>query len=182
MRRSIALVIGVSLAMTSLACGDKLSAIAGGVRFERIYSARHPGRIVIYAPVQSQLRVANEELKLADVLRRAGHTVEVISELQGLQRAMQLDTADLLLMDVADTELVAGRDTGIVAKATVLPVSYAPSAKTTATASSQAKCITRLTKRSNPLLLRLVDDSLDRQSRGLPATCEAATQPRNSNT
>jgi hypothetical protein len=170
------LLVALSFTAAAFPCGDKLSAMGGGVRFERIHAARHPGRVVIFAPNDSPLQAANVQLRLADVLRRAGHSVEVVDEQQRLQRALQLAAADLILIDVSD----AGRFNTFESAgkpAAVLSVSYAGNnAKTTPSAAS--KCVTRLTKRSNPLLLRSIDDLLELRMQGKPAACETRSLPR----
>jgi hypothetical protein len=170
-----ALFAALSFATAAFPCGDKLSAMAGGVRFERIHAARHPGRVVIFAPGDSPLHAANVQLHLADVLRRAGHSVEVVDEQQRLRRALQLATADLILIDVADAARFGAFETA-GKPAAMLSVSYAGVvAKTKPITAS--KCVTRLTKRSNPLLLRTIDDLLERRGQGKPAACEAGSTP-----
>ena len=45
------------------ACGDKLLAIGGGVSFERVFSSRHPGNLILFVSPLSPLRAANDELR-----------------------------------------------------------------------------------------------------------------------
>jgi hypothetical protein len=166
-------VLGLSVASTVLACGDKLSAIAGGVRFERVYAARHPGRVAIYAPAGSALQAANSDLRLAETLRHAGHTVTVFEHPQDLRRALQLSTADLVLVDVADSRQLQAEESGAAAGAAYVVVGYAPKDKAAHKVLSQSKCVTALTRRTGPLLLRELDTVLERRSRGLPGECAA---------
>lgn len=165
--------VAMTTAVVAFPCGDKLSALAGGVRFERIHAARHPGRVIIFAPNDSPLRAANTQLQLAEVLRRAGHAVNVVDEQQQLQRAMQLANADLILVDVSD----AGRFESFErssAPAALLTVSYAAGPSAQNVTAGASKCVTRLTKRSNPLLLRSIDDLLERRSKGKIAACDTS--------
>jgi CheY-like chemotaxis protein len=169
--------LGLSIGTVGLACGDKLAVIGGGVRFERLYLSHHPGRVVLYVPRDSRLRVANDELRLADSLRRAGHSVEVIDEQQGLQRALQMASADLILVDVAD-DLPARMDAGRAANVAVVPVAYGPAPELRRTASTVQACVTALGRRTAPVLLRAVDNALERRSRGLVSACDAMAVPR----
>ena len=168
------LALGLS-ATSALACGDKLSAIAGGIRFERLYAARHPGRVAIYAPPGSALQAANTDLKLSEVLRHAGHTVTVFEHPQELRRALQMTTADLVLVDVADSRQLRSEESGAATNAAFVVVGYAPQRKAARNIQDGAKCITALTRRSGPLLLRELDAVLERRSRGQRGECEAGT-------
>ncbi|HXC58613.1 MAG TPA: hypothetical protein VN645_04800 [Steroidobacteraceae bacterium] len=171
------LAIGLFVTAAALACGDKLSAIGGGVRFERVFAARYPGRIAIYAPEQSALRTANDELRLAEMLRRAGHTVTVFDDPQDLRRALQTATADLVLVDAADAAQFRAAENATTG-APIMSVSYISRAKAAKANLVQSRCVTQLTRRSSALLLRELDTVLERRGRGLPAACESDPFPR----
>jgi len=170
-----AILIGLAVTGTALPCGDKLAAIGGGIRFERVYAARHPARVALFVPGQSRLRAANEELKLAQALERAGHQVIVIDDTRDLPDRLQPDRVDLLLVDVADVPALAAS-----AAAPPLALLVHSGAKSGAAAAKEAasalppKCVAELSKRTSVQLLRKVDDALDRSKRGVPPACPAA--------
>ena len=167
-------VLGCSFMSVALPCGDKLSAIAGGVRFERLHSAQHPGRIVIFAPSGSPLRDANADLRLARLLTEAGHSVEVVDEQQRVERALQLSMADVILVDVSDSERFrsfAATGGSVALMQVAYKGGFAGAAKGESIAESS--CVTRLTKRSGALLLRSIDDLLERRQQGKPVSCES---------
>jgi hypothetical protein len=168
-RLIVAFLSALSFATVAFPCGDKLSAMPGGVRFERLHAARHPGRVLIFTPLGSPLRVDNEGFRLAETVRRAGHLGQVVDE-QGLQLALQLSTADLFLVDDADKS----RFDAIAASGKPVAVLRVSSAGAAARVkfSPRSKCVTRLTKRSNPSLLRAIDDSFGRRLKGKSAECE----------
>lgn len=171
----MAVVTGLALTSAALACGDKLAAIGGGIRFERVYAARHPGRIALFIPQQSALRAANEELRLADALKRAGHQVIVIGDYRDLPGRLQPDRVDLLLVDVADSRSLAAS----LAQAPQAMLLRTAAAKGVAAAGDAATpCVTQLSRRTSLQLLRKVDEALERQQRGLPASCPAELAPR----
>jgi len=168
-----ALLLGLSVATVALPCGDKLAAIGGGVRFERVYAARHPGRIALFVPQDSRLRQANESLHLADALKRAGHQVIVIEDARDLPNQLQPDRVDLLLADVDDARALAA-SVASVPRALMLQASAArdvSAAKLTATSKLPAQCVAQLSKRTSVQLLRKVDEALDRNRNGLPPAC-----------
>lgn len=169
--RLIVLTVGCACMTAALACGDKLSVLSGGVRFERMHASQHPGRIVIFAPGGSALRAANAELHLAQLLTRAGHTVEVVDDQQRVERVLQLAVADLILVDTSDEKsfaafVAAGSRVGL------MRVSYDPKPSMRAVV-ADSRCVTTLTRRSSALLLRSVDDQLELSRQGKPLSCDS---------
>jgi len=165
-----AILIGLVVTGTALPCGDKLAAIGGGIRFERVYAARHPARVALFVPGQSRLREANEELKLAQALQRAGHQVIVIDDTRDLPDRLQPDRVDLLLVDVADVPALAA---SAAAPPLALLVRSGASAVKDAAGALPPKCVAELSRRTSVQLLRKVDDALERNKRGMPPACPA---------
>lgn len=149
---------------TALACGDKLSAIGGGIRFERVHAARHPGRVLLYLPGESPLRRSSDQLKLADLLRRSGHQVDIGENRDALRQELtnQGDKPFLVVIDVADAKDMAS----------ALPDSAPMLLVSTTTASGAAACALPVNKRGIPQLLRAVDDALSPEAHG--STCSIA--------
>lgn len=172
-RSMLGVLAGLSFVSTGLACGDKLSAIGGGIRFERIRATRHAGRIVIYAPRDSGLRRANDELRLADALARAGHAVRLVDGPEPLRQAIAGITADVVLVDDAESGRLEAAGTHDAAPA-ILPVVYMTGDRAVPRVESRTPCAAQLTKRSTQKLVRAVDEILERRSRGAPPMCEQA--------
>lgn len=164
------LLAGLALTTAALACGDKLAAVGGGVRFERIYAARHPGRVALLVPRQSRLREASEELRLAEVLRRAGHEVIVIDDPRELPDRLQPGRIDLLLVDLADArDLTASL--ALAPRALLVQTDGKAGRAAASLRTLPAKCVAQLSHRTNAQLLRKVDDALGGKRRDKPANC-----------
>ncbi|MFO1375765.1 MAG: hypothetical protein U1F14_01990 [Steroidobacteraceae bacterium] len=174
LRRIYGLLAGLSVASAGLACGDKLSAVGGGIPFERIHPTHPAGRIVIYAPRDSVLRRVNDELRLADALARAGHAVLLVDGPEPLQQALAGITADVVLVDAAESGRLEVAGTHEAAPA-ILPVVYTAGDRAAPRVESRTQCAAQLTKRSTQKLVRAVNEILERRSRGAPPMCE---QPR----
>jgi hypothetical protein len=161
---------------TVIACGDKLSAMAGGVRFERLHQARNPSRLVVYLPASSGLREAESELQLVRLLTRAGHTVRVVERRAELEQILAASDADLVLAG-ADDLLDLGRNAAATPTATarrpaVLPLDYSASgAGRVAAAADAGSCVTRVSRRSGGQLVRTIDSALQRRSDGTTLPC-----------
>lgn len=168
-----AILIGLAVTGTALPCGDKLAAIGGGIRFERVYAARHPARVALFVPGQSRLREANEELKLAQALQRAGHQVIVIDDTRDLPDRLQPDRVDLLLVDVADVPALGASAAAPPLALLVRSSASGSSALKEAAAALPPKCVAELSRRTSVQLLRKVDDALERSKRGMPPACPA---------
>ncbi|MEO6186460.1 MAG: hypothetical protein ABIP38_06490 [Steroidobacteraceae bacterium] len=173
--RALIAAVGIGLTTVALGCGDKLSVIGGGVRFERVYASRHPSRIAIFIPQQSSLRSANDELRLADALTRAGHHVLLIDNYEDLPSQLQPDSVDLLLVDVTDSRRLAAA-VAAAPKAVLLQV-IGKSTSATPDSTQPARCVTRLSRRTSLQLLRKVDEVLEQRARGLAANCTAEPAP-----
>jgi hypothetical protein len=147
-------------------CGDKLSAMGGGVRFERIHQTRYPAHVVLYMPADSALRRADAELHLADLLARTGHTVRIIEARADLELALAGPGTDVVLAGVGDLrDLVAARG----GSAAILPVEY-EQARPAESAPGRG-CVAPLGRRSSSQLVRALEDVLQRRSRGTAAAC-----------
>jgi hypothetical protein len=169
------LVISALCGSVAFACGDKLSAIGGGVRFERIHASRNPGRIVLYVPAGSNLARANDEARLAVALIRARHQVELIDTPAALTERLTAGTTNLLLIDARDMPDPASLSH---LKTTVVPVTYASGASAQPASDGGARCVLHLTKRSAQQLVLAVDAMLERLGRGESSGCLLSPGPR----
>ena len=149
------LVIGCCGLPLARACGDKLAAIGGGIRFERLLRAEHPGHLILFLSPNSQLKRADQDLQLAFWLRRAGHDVKVVGDRAGLDDALVGSSrADLLLLDVEGARELAGA----AAKSTaVLPVLYLPTPDDLASARNSGTCYVQANRRQQYQFVQAVD-------------------------
>lgn len=162
----------VLIASAGWACGDKLSVLGGGVRYDRIKQIRVSGRILLYAPEASQLRAANEELGLATALERAGLDVHVIELPDELQRQLALAEADLVLTDLSFFGSIDGKR----GNAAILPVSFADSGVATSDGQTTSRCVAHITKRTGRQFVRVVEAILEKRSRGIAFDCGTPSQ------
>jgi hypothetical protein len=163
---------GVLATQTVDACGDKLAALGGGVRFERIHSSRYPASIVLYLKPGSALRSADEQLRLTTALERVGHKVRSVSDLAELDVALQETKPDLVLMGWRDAqELVAHVGQGGASSPPVLRVLYQPSAEETRAAAGQGSCVTDAGKKRGFYLVKSVEDVLGKRHKGEALQC-----------
>ncbi len=160
---------------TALGCGDKLSAMAGGVRFERLNHSRYPSRVIVYLPESSSLREAESDLQLVRLLTRAGHAVRVVERRAELEQILAASDADLVLAGPADLlglARPAAPSAGTARAPALLPVDYAaPGAASVAAAAGSASCVTRLSRRSGGQLVRTIDSALQRRGDGTTLPC-----------
>jgi hypothetical protein len=105
-----------------LACGDKFLVASRGTRFQRAGQARERASVLIYLPPSSSLPKAFERVS-EDVTRKAGYRLINVSNASELEQALRQGGWDLLLTDLADTQMVRGRVSGAGAPM-VVPVAY----------------------------------------------------------
>jgi hypothetical protein len=166
----------VAASATASACGDKLSAMAGGVRFERLHQSRNPSRLVVYMPPSSSLREAESDLQLVRLLTRAGHTVRVVEHRADLEQILGASGADLVLAgtsDLPDLERSAAAPAATERRAALLRVAYpgAGGRQQVAAAAGAGSCVARLSRRTGGDLMRSIDGALQRRSDGSTLSC-----------
>jgi hypothetical protein len=166
--RSVMIGLALSACAFSVAeaCGDKLLALGGGVSFERVFSSRHPGKLILFLGPDSRLRAANAELRLDNALTRAGHTVRTVSSRTELESSLQEGAADLVVTDWVDARELESEIGGRVA---ILPVLSGTESGTSALGG--AGCVVDVHKRKGRQVIRAVDQALERGAKGLPAGC-----------
>ena len=155
----------------SVACGDKLVALGGGVRFERVVVSRHPGRILLVLSPGSGLDAANSRFNLAASLALAGHTVVKIGDPAELGDTLTDDPVDLVLVDSSDFRGIALRTGSVDLAPTIVPVKYQGLSPAGTSAGKAADCVADAGERKGKTLLRTVEKTLDLRSRGLPSGC-----------
>lgn len=157
------------------ACGDKLVPLGGGVRFEQIHLSRHPGKIILFLNPTSRLPAANDEFRLGAALQKAGHAVRTVATRQELEAALQTGNPDLVLMDWSDVVEMQPEFRTEAGSPPILPVLYRPTAEELLAARQHAPCVAPAAKRKGrQIVVRSVEDLLERRNRGLPVDCGPA--------
>jgi len=160
--------LGLLSLSAALACGDKLVALGGGVPFERMHVAQHPGRVILYLNPGSRLQTANADMRLARTLTLAGHKVSTVATPAELDRARQETGADLVLMGWADALQLNARLTDALP---TLPVIYGANPDELAAAQSQKRCVVETSKRAGYQLVRTIEHIMEDHQKGLPVDC-----------
>jgi hypothetical protein len=169
--------IALSVATTAaFACGDKLAMIGGGVSFERISQSAHPGRVVMLIAPDSPFSQADNDLKLADSLRRTGHSVRRVSSEAELKAALDKEAADVVVVYWTDAGAVNSELRTAAAAPTVVPVVYHPTPAQLNDATTKSKCVAQVEKRRGRELAETVDRVVGKRKSGQPLDCGASTQ------
>jgi hypothetical protein len=143
------------------ACGDKLAALAGGVRYERLHRSEHPARLVFYAPTGSRLHDDDVRRRLATDLESVGHQVETVGDADALGVRLRSGDVDLV---IADDGVLPPTAAG---RAAVLRVGTG----VRSSAAAETVCTTTLGRRGGRQLVRSVERVLEQRSRGAADAC-----------
>lgn len=172
---ALGMVLGAAavFATPSGACGDKLVALGGGVRFERVVVSRHPGRILMVLSPGSGLATANARYSLTSSLTLAGHTVVAIEDPTELGSTLTGEPVDLVLVDATEFRGIALHSASAGQAPTILPVVYQEGSSPQPETRPVPECSADAGKAKGRSLLRTIEKTLDLRSRGLPDACGA---------
>jgi hypothetical protein len=163
----LGIAVGVCAVPATYACGDKLVALGGGMSFERVFSSRHPGKLILFMRPDSALRAANSGLRLDTALERAGHSVRTVATRAELTQAMQDAATDLVVTDWVDARALNSEVGGRVA---ILPVRAGAEQLPTA----GAGCLVDASRHKGRQVVHAVEQVLTRHGKGLPSSCSQA--------
>jgi hypothetical protein len=162
-----------AMAGAAFACGDKLAMIGGGVSFERIAQTANPGSVVLLMAPDSPLYQADQQLRLADSLRRSGHTVRRVGSEAELESALSQKPADVVIVYWTDAAQVNERLASATRAPTVVPVVYREAAAEVTNATRQSSCVADVEKRRGRQLAETVDRVLGQRKAG-HSTCSTS--------
>jgi hypothetical protein len=172
MAKPISILLGILACGYSLsaaqACGDKLLALGGGVSYERVFSSRHPGNLILLLRPESALTAANDRLRLDNALQRAGHKVRTVNSRTELESSLREAAADLIVTDWEDARALAPE---VAARVAILPVVSGPEKTPKAGSASGTDCLVDVNRHKGRQMIRAVDQLLERGEKGLPANC-----------
>ena len=156
----------------ALGCGDKLAAIGGGLRFDLIHRADHPGSLLVYLNPHSRFKVANDDLQLVSWLQHAGNKVVVVDTPEALGSAMAgAGRADLVLLDAADArELMSMKQTAS-GLSPILPILYQPTPDELASVRSFGSCYAQAGRRKQWQFVQQVDRAVENFRTGKISQC-----------
>src|SRR5207302_10889337 len=105
------------------ACGDKLLMLGRGVKFGSISSSYH-GSIIAYVPESVLQSAAINDAQFQQTVRKAGHRLRLVRQVDALAEAVQSGSYDIILVDPQDAALVNNHDTTAAANSDVMTVAY----------------------------------------------------------
>ena len=117
MSRSVIVVTWVALLVVggqASACGESLFRVGKGVIY-REYTAPLPGRILVVASTEN-------ELAMVDVLRRAGHRMEVVDSAEQVGDSLATGEYDIVMSYFSDHEVIEREVEEVGVQVAQLPV------------------------------------------------------------
>jgi len=110
-------------APAATACGDKLLMLGRGVKFGSISSSYH-GSIIAYLPDSALQSAAINDAQFLQNLRKAGHRLRLVRQVDALADAVRSGTYDLILVDQRDAAMVEKQVITGGLNTVVMPVVY----------------------------------------------------------
>ena len=125
------------------ACGDKLLMLGRGVKFGSISSSYHAS-IIAYIPESVLQSAAINDAQFQQTVRKAGHRLRLVRQVDALAEAVQSGAYDIILVDLQDSALVDKQVTTAAVNAVVMPVVY-DNAETKSATTDRLRCIRKAT-------------------------------------
>lgn len=169
---SIAAALTIACGSAALACGDKLVALGGGVGFERVMVSRYPGHIILWLEPATGLKAANDKFNLAASLSLAGHEVFIVKNADEFREQRVAAAPDLILVDATRAAQLQLQPLAGGEAPAIMPVAYSADSGKLDVTGQQADCVTVAGGRKGAQLLKAVENTLKRRSRGLPMSCD----------
>ena len=110
---AVATLAFVLVSSPAWACGDSLYRVGKGVSY-RVYSAPLPGNLLVYAPNEGAV-------ELAEALARSGHGVHLVDSTDELQSELASGNYDVVIAPYGERDMVESA-TSASGKASYLPV------------------------------------------------------------
>jgi hypothetical protein len=156
-------VFGASVAVETLACGDKLLVVGRGARYQRGYVAVYPTSVLVVDSAPGN--------ELLAPLKRAGHRVEVVRDSGELRRAIASNNYEVVLADWSRAPEVQAL-VSAASTAMFVPVLSGASASDLEAAKKTYGCPLESSKpKLNKNFLARLDDVIDAKRRSKPLSC-----------
>ena len=168
-------VVGMAVAPSIQACGDKLIGLGGGVPFARIHPEHYVGQIVMFARRDSDLQAFNLQGRFSHQLERSGRTVRVIDNEGDLEGTLHANPTDLILAAPADAQALRARQTGHSSAPLVLALVTVPAAGSGAEP-VVVNCTLQVSANQSKSVIRTVEDFITRRQTGTAVNCAGAAE------
>lgn len=165
--------MGLALAPSIQACGDKLVGLGGGVPFARIHPEHYVGQIVLFARRDSELKTFDEQAHLSHYLERSGHSVRLIDNDRDLDGALLGHPTDLVLAAPADAQALRTRLSGDSSAPLVLALVTVPGTAASA-GTLVSSCLLQASFKQSRSVVRTVEGFISRRQAGTVINCAGA--------
>lgn len=149
---ALSLLVSLVSFSDAAACGDKFIVGPGGVNVEQDTVASSPARILIYRDVGSDTTSGLMDPNLITALKEAGHTPVAVDGEQGLDKAIQGEAFDLVLVDYASAKKVRVDLLAATSQPRVVPVLNRTSRKFLSAAKDEFKVVMNVPATVNSVL------------------------------
>jgi hypothetical protein len=167
--------MGMAVAPSIQACGDKLTGLGGGVPFARIHPEHYVGQIVVFARPNSDLQSFNQQGRFSHQLERSGHTVRLIDNESDLEGALRANPTDLILAAPADAQALRARLTANSSAPLVLALVTVPAAGSGAEP-VVSHCLLQASANQSKSVLLTVEGFINRRQTGAAINCAGAAE------
>jgi hypothetical protein len=117
---AVAAVAGLCASTSVLACGDKFLVVGRGARFQR--ASGRDMSVLLYAPASSTLSGEFGKRSVDGILTRAGYRPFSAASVEQLDALLKSRGQDIVLVDIADAQTVAGRGPAGSPEPVIIPV------------------------------------------------------------
>jgi len=145
------------------ACGDKFLLPPGGLSFEKVYRADHPGAVLIYAPPGSTA----DYTRVQAMLTKVGHRVTVLEDDNQLTQAIAAGTVDVIVTDLRDAGLISSKTATSRLTPSILAVLDRPTKTETEACKLKYRCDLRSTDKPERFVVA-VNATMNDRAKGLP--------------
>lgn len=143
MRYFLSLLIVSAVASSGLlnanACGDKTLRVGRGIRFYKVFAARHPSAILIHTPAIPDGKAP----QLNAYLQKVGYKTRTVDDTAQLSEALKSGQYQLALVDLADAANMQRQVESAASKTVIVPVVYKRAKAEQAAAARQYKVIVK---------------------------------------
>jgi hypothetical protein len=160
------------------ACGDKLVAMGGGVRLERVLASAHPGSVIVMADAAPGTGPGGGGMQLVAALKQAGHDVRLVDGPDAFERALRDRAPDIVLADPRDVDQLRSQARGSGPSPVIVPMLYRPSRAELEQARRVNTCVAPLADWGVAPVLRVVDGIRAQQTAGRSVDCAVPSRSR----
>jgi ABC-type amino acid transport substrate-binding protein len=147
-----------SMANPAGACGDKLLVLGRGIRFQALFG--HAASILGYADPGSQAMTVMHDPEFQASVRKAGHKLQLISNVNQLSEALKSGRYDLVLTDMTNAVRLNKEVQTLASRPVVVPIVYGGAKDEIKAAEKQYHCVMKAPNK-NSGYLSAIDQALE---------------------